>query len=118
MADSVLVSACNVSTLAKNSSRGFEVNVGKGTLFGFVVRDGAGVLAAYKNSCPHTGAPLNWTPDKFLSLAGEYIQCSIHGARFLLNDGRCITGPCVGKELVPLQVFEKNGELLIDVESL
>ena len=112
-----MVFACNVSTLSNNSSRGFEIALDSGTFFGFVVRNDAGELRSYKNSCPHTGAPLNWTPDKFLCLAGDYIQCSLHGARFLLNDGDCVSGPCAGKALVALQVLEKRGELFIDTAS-
>lgn len=112
------VFACDVSILKKGASLGFELAMGGGIFYGFVVRDERAKLRAYKNSCPHTGAPLNWTPDKFLSLGAEYIQCSLHGAKFSILEGQCLLGPCVGKSLVPLKVLEKSTGFYIDISSL
>jgi nitrite reductase/ring-hydroxylating ferredoxin subunit len=58
----------------------------------------------YINSCPHTGAPLEWMPNQFLSLDGEHIQCSLHGARFTIDQGLCIHGPCLGQSLAPVEL--------------
>ena len=62
------------------------------------VRRGAQVFA-YVNSCPHTGAPLDFQPGRFLSLDKTLIQCSTHGALFRIEDGFCLAGPCAGKSL-------------------
>lgn len=54
---------------------------------------------AYRNSCPHTGAPLNWQPNNFLNFEGDLIQCALHGALFRIEDGVCLHGPCLGRQL-------------------
>lgn len=63
----------------------------------------------FVNSCPHTGAPLEWMPDQFLSLDGEHIQCSLHGARFTIDRGLCIYGPCQGQSLQSIELDITNG---------
>lgn len=68
----------------------------------FAVRH-LGQTRIWRNACPHTGAPLNWLPDIFLSLDGKHIQCSLHGALFEPDSGRCIHGPCLGRSLEPLE---------------
>ncbi len=104
------VQASSVETLEAKSSRAFSVKgAGEGDCRGFFVRDKDRTLHAYENSCPHTGAPLNWTPDQFLTKEGLYIQCSIHGAMFKIQDGECFAGPCSGKFLKKLHVVERSG---------
>ena len=115
------VQAVEVGSLASLSSRAFEIDLGeRGACSGFLLREKSRALRAYKNSCPHTGAPLNWTPDQFLTKAGLYIQCSIHGAMFKTDDGECFAGPCSGKFLKPLRFIEKEGMsyiALLDIEK-
>jgi len=104
------IQALDVTELGVNSSLAFEVNLNANDVCnGFFVREGNGVLHAYENNCPHTGAPLNWTPDQFLTKEGLYIQCSIHGAMFKIQDGECFAGPCSGKFLKKLRVVERLG---------
>ena len=76
----------------------------------FVVRKD-GILAAYRNRCPHTGAPLEWLPDQFLDLDNSFIQCAIHGALFRPEDGYCLRGPCVGQSLEPLALEVVDGRI-------
>ena len=79
--------------------RGGAIPAGDGrALDGFLVRHGGRVLA-YVDSCPHTGAPLNWEPDRFLDIDQRYIQCATHGALFRIDDGLCVQGPCAGQSL-------------------
>jgi nitrite reductase/ring-hydroxylating ferredoxin subunit len=63
----------------------------------------------YENSCPHTGATLNWSPDQFLSEDKTVIQCANHDARFTIEDGTCVAGPCAGQALKPVQVRVREG---------
>jgi nitrite reductase/ring-hydroxylating ferredoxin subunit len=108
------VFACEVMSLNEMSSRAFDISLESGGVFsGFVVKDDEGHLMAYTNSCPHTGAPLNWTPDQFLTKSGRYIQCSVHGAMFKIDDGECFSGPCAGKFLTPLKMSVVDGDLFI-----
>ncbi|MBI3776123.1 MAG: Rieske 2Fe-2S domain-containing protein [Gammaproteobacteria bacterium] len=73
----------------------------------FLVRRGESVFA-YVNSCPHTGATLNFQPGQFMSFDNYYIQCSIHAAQFRIHDGYCIYGPCLGFSLQRV-VIEVSG---------
>lgn len=78
----------------------------------FVVRRNNS-LFAYVNSCPHTGAQLNWQPDEFLTGDQQFIQCTLHGALFRIDDGCCIHGPCLNQCLTALELKVKNGVLWI-----
>ncbi len=62
-------------------------------------------VTAYRNRCPHTGAPLNWQPNVFLDYQGEHIQCDLHGALFRIEDGACFYGPCSGRGLQQIAVI-------------
>lgn len=99
---------CHLSQLTDPASLGFSVSYEDEEVEGFVVRRGDSVTA-FINSCPHTGASLNWSPDQFLDVEGEFIQCSLHGALFRPNDGLCIRGPCVGQFLHSLPVRLEAG---------
>ncbi|MBL6959324.1 MAG: Rieske 2Fe-2S domain-containing protein [Rhodospirillales bacterium] len=68
-----------------------------------------GTVYVYLNSCPHTGAPLDFIPGKFLSMDKKHLQCSTHGALFRFDDGYCIFGPCTEESLTPLS-FEIRDE--------
>jgi nitrite reductase/ring-hydroxylating ferredoxin subunit len=61
-----------------------------------------GTLYAYENRCPHQGTPLETFPDKFLNADGSLLICSTHGARFRVEDGVCVSGPCLGERLTPV----------------
>ena len=63
-----------------------------------------GVLYAYENRCPHQGTPLETFPDKFLNGDGSLLICSTHGARFRVEDGVCVRGPCIGARLKALTI--------------
>lgn len=76
-----------------------------------VVRKG-GILASYLNSCPHVGSPLDFTPGQFLDVEKNHILCSTHGALFQIKDGLCIAGPCKGKALTALPVFERDDRIV------
>ena len=93
---------CDLDELANKSSKGFSGNSdGDGGCF--LVRK-AERIYAYANSCPHTGASLEWQPDQFLDYTGGFIECSIHGALFEIESGRCLRGPCVGQHLKPRKI--------------
>ena len=73
----------------------------------FVLRfDGRAV--AYLNRCAHVPTELDWQPGEFLDAGREFIICSIHGAAYAADSGRCIGGPCGRGRLVPLDVVERD----------
>ena len=99
---------CQLRELRDGASRGFSIDTPVGPQDVFVVRR-KNRLFAYLNSCPHTGGPLDWVPDQFLTLDGSMIQCATHDARFRIEDGVCVAGPCVGRRLSPLMVLLADG---------
>lgn len=94
---------CDAELLSDPGSYGFEVEHRGETIEGFLVkRDG--LFFAYRNTCPHTGSPLDWVEHQFLDMDGALIQCATHDARFLIDSGECIMGPCSGESLEKLEI--------------
>ena len=98
-------------------------DVPEGTARSFIVGDGAersdivvvrkhGKFFAYLNSCPHQAMPLETFPDKFLNEDATLFICSTHGARFRVEDGFCISGPCEGKTLAPIKIKIRASEIV------
>ena len=106
MDESVL---CLLSDLPDPGARGpFQI----GAVSVFVVRHGQSVRA-FVNSCPHIGAPLEFGPDRYLDLTGEYVLCSLHGAHFEPETGLCVLGPCKGRSLSAYPVRVDNGKVIL-----
>ena len=101
---------CRLDELPDPGSRGFGCREGGGGAELFVVRSG-GLVHAFRNQCPHTGAPLEWLPDRFLDADEALIQCALHGALFRPDTGLCLRGPCAGQRLQPLALLQRDGEL-------
>lgn len=98
---------CKLEELPDGGSRGFGPAPGGFTGL-FAVRRGERVFV-YVNSCPHIGLPLNWNPDKFLSVDGNHIICANHGAEFTIEAGLCVRGPCDGRSLESVAVTIEDG---------
>ena len=96
---------CSLADLEATGGRGFTVGEGDWPLRGFVVKTATGV-AAYVNTCPHAGHPLDLRPNRFLTPDRTLILCASHGAVFTRDEGLCIAGPCPGQSLrrVPVEV--------------
>lgn len=113
-ASSVVV--CRLEDIEDPGSKGMTISIAGQLQDIFVVRQGDSVFG-YLNSCPHTGGPLDWTPDRFLDLDGRYIQCAMHAALFRVEDGRCIAGPCNGDRLTPVPVEVDAGVVRLDASA-
>ena len=108
---------CRLDELDDPDSRGMTVTYGGEAHDVFVVRQGAQVFG-FRNSCPHNGGPLDWVPDRFLSLDKDYIQCATHDALFQLHDGKCVAGPCKGDSLAAVPVIIEAGEVVMLTDTL
>lgn len=98
---------CRTDELTDPGSRGVQFEREGETLSAFVVlRDGQ--WRAYENACPHTGAPLDWVEHQFLDVEGAMIQCAVHDARFDIESGVCLTGPCPGARLSPMPILLRD----------
>ena len=69
-------------------------------------------VKAFENFCPHQAGRLFLAPDGLL-------QCRLHGARFEISDGRCVSGPCSGSRLSMLSVDEdEHGQISTTLAAL
>jgi len=81
---------------------------------GFVLRRG-GKLLAFQNECPHWSVELDLGDGHFYDAALDRIYCKNHGALFLLPDGVCETGPCLGRALTSFPVHTDGEDAVVQV---
>jgi nitrite reductase/ring-hydroxylating ferredoxin subunit len=109
---------CNLAEIPEGTGKGFELTDRDGRVRAIFVVRWNGRVVAYRNVCPHAGTPLDFKPDTFLAPDGETIQCATHGARFRIEDGACIAGPCNGKGLTGVAVeIDANGAIVLTHRS-
>ncbi|HXE40842.1 MAG TPA: Rieske 2Fe-2S domain-containing protein [Azonexus sp.] len=82
----------------------------------FVIRF-HGRVYGYLNECGHVPAQLDWLPGQFFDDSKLYLICSIHGALYAPESGRCLGGRCQGKGLKPLKVSEIEGNIFLDQQN-
>ena len=99
---------CSLDEIDEGECKGFAL--GERKLFAIKQQ---GKLYLYQNRCPHLGIPLEWVADQFLDSSGSMIQCANHGALFVIKTGKCVTGPCSGRSLVPVTYTLDAGDVLI-----
>jgi nitrite reductase/ring-hydroxylating ferredoxin subunit len=97
----------------------YELSWGEGDwpLSLFVVRRGDDVFG-FVNRCPHAGHELNLRPNDFLTSDGDLLMCRSHGARFRIEDGFCVLGPCPGAFLPPFAVDVVDGIVVAERSEL
>lgn len=99
---------CHIDSIPDPGAKGFETETG--AVFA-VKRDGE--VFMYRNSCPHLGVELNWLEDQFLDMDNALVQCATHGALFLIESGECVSGPCHGKFLEPVEFTLIDGCIML-----
>lgn len=99
---------CHVDEIDHESCKGFE----HGDEHFFAVKKD-GQIFLYRNRCPHLGVELNWMPDSFLDMDKALIQCFTHGALFLIEDGECVSGPCLGQRLEAIAFDIIDGKITL-----
>lgn len=102
---------CAAADLPEGAARGFVFGEG-GERFELLLARGAGGVFGYVNQCPHQFTPLDIWPDRLLSADGRELVCATHGARFRVEDGQCVSGPCVGKALRRVPIA-RRGEIFV-----
>jgi nitrite reductase/ring-hydroxylating ferredoxin subunit len=106
---------CRLDEIPDGTARGFAAAPGGFTGL-FAVRRGERVFV-YVNSCPHVGLPLEPLPHRFLDRKRENIVCSAHGARFRIKDGVCVSGPCLGEALEPVEARVVDGQVVVPADA-
>ena len=81
----------------------------------FVIRF-RGRVFGYINECGHLPAQLDWLPGEFFDNSKLYLICSVHGALYAPDSGRCLGGRCQGKGLVALAIDEVDGQVFLRQE--
>lgn len=108
-----LIKLCNLVAIEDNNSNVFFAQRdGKMESFIVVKKDGAAFV--YANSCPHTGAPLDLAPGRFLNADKSMILCSSHGALFRIKDGFCVSGPCARQSLSAVATNIRDGVIYLN----
>lgn len=102
----------NLQDIAESGAGEFRVMIDGRHMDIFVVHNGHKAYG-YINRCPHQGLTLNWMPDQFLTHDYSLIQCGNHDALFRIEDGVCISGPCVGERLSPVNIEVKNNVFVL-----
>ena len=102
---------CRIEEIPDGEGKGFPAAPGGFTGI-FAVRHGD-TVRVWVNSCPHVGTPLDWMPDKFMSLDGQHIICATHGAYFELDTGECTEGPCRGDYLQAVVTEIRDGVIYV-----
>lgn len=69
----------------------------------------------WRNSCPHVGVGLDYGDGDCLTEEGTLI-CSMHGALFEPDTGRCIAGPCAGDQLQQVPIRIEDGQVWLCTE--
>jgi len=99
------------------------VDAGKGVRFvverygvptpAFVIRY-KGQVFGYFNECGHIPAQLDWQAGEFFDDSKLYLICSIHGALYAPDTGRCLGGRCGRTGLKPLPISEIQGRIYLE----
>ncbi|MER2506639.1 MAG: Rieske 2Fe-2S domain-containing protein [Azonexus sp.] len=90
----------------------FKVNHNGREAEAFAVRFG-GKVFGYINECGHIPVRLDWLPGEFFDDSKLYLICSVHGALYAPETGRCLGGRCQGKGLAVLAVDEADGQVFL-----
>jgi naringenin degradation protein FdeD len=105
---------CAAAEIPEGEGRGFVFGGGTERQAVFVIR-WQGRLHAYRNQCPHVGAPIDWPENRFFDRDGRYLMCGMHGAVFRPEDGLCIEGPCQGRSLAPIALrFDQDDIFMVE----
>ena len=103
---------CRLDEVGDVGTKGFTFGSGRERFEMFIVRRD-GEVFGYINKCPHARTPLDWTPHQFLTRDRANLLCATHGARFRIEDGYCVAGPCPGASLTPVPVAIENDDIVI-----
>jgi nitrite reductase/ring-hydroxylating ferredoxin subunit len=109
---------CDAREIGRGDAKAFSLSrltpEGEGKPFPIViVRTQADSFLGYVNTCPHNGTWLNIGSGEFFTQDRAFIKCGRHGAKFEIESGVCIDGPCKDKSLEPVALAVIDGEVCL-----
>jgi nitrite reductase/ring-hydroxylating ferredoxin subunit len=78
-----------------------------------IIRGGADAYYGYVNACPHEGTWLNIGSGAFFTDDRAMLRCGRHKARFEIDTGLCVDGPCKDRSLEPIAVAVIDGDVCL-----
>jgi nitrite reductase/ring-hydroxylating ferredoxin subunit len=94
-----------------------DPDLGRVKARGLLVARRMGRLFVYANVCRHIPLTLDLGDGEVAGLDGRHFLCHHHGARYRIEDGKCISGPCEGESLIPIEHSIEDGELVVVLPS-
>lgn len=79
----------------------------------YIIVKQSGTFQAFINRCPHLQIPLEWQEHHFLDNDTQLLRCSTHGALFMVSSGECVSGPCTGESLKPVDIGISNNNIAL-----
>jgi nitrite reductase/ring-hydroxylating ferredoxin subunit len=109
---------CPTHSIAPGAAKPFSLSriteTGESRPFPIViVRTTGDAFFGYVNTCPHEKAWLNIGSGEFFNHDRTLLKCGRHGARFEIETGNCVEGPCEGESLEPVAVAVIYGEVCL-----
>ena len=109
---------CAASSIEPGGAKAFSLlqinEAGESRPFTIViVRKNAREYFGYVNSCPHEGLWLNVGSGAFFDTDRNFLRCGRHGAKFEIDTGLCVDGPCKTASLEPVALAVIQGEVCI-----
>ncbi len=112
-----MLALCSIDAIPDGDARGFAVEGPQLAQRLLVARRGERVYG-YVNLCPHALSRLDFEPGEFMDDDGRYLYCGVHGAQFGLEDGNCVSGPCLGQALVTAPIVLRDGTVFLDRDDV
>lgn len=106
--ESQAIALCNSGDLVNSGlAVPFDVVYCGQTCYAFAIRY-ADKAYAYLNRCSHVPMEMDYQPNRFFDLSGNWLMCATHGAMYSPQTGQCRTGPCRGG-LISIALTEFDG---------
>ncbi|UZE50302.1 Rieske 2Fe-2S domain-containing protein [Rhodopseudomonas sp. P2A-2r] len=117
MTDHVAYAICGMNEIPSQKARGFHLMIvaedGSHKPWPIIVVRWGRQVFGYLNRCPHDGGNLDWERNQFLDQNGTRLMCGKHGATFELGTGKCVDGPCKGKNLTPVALTVLDNDICV-----
>ena len=102
------IALCASTDLANGGlAMSFDVLYAGQTCSAFAIRY-QGQVHAYLNRCAHVAMEMDFQPNRFFDISGDWLICATHGALYQPQTGQCRSGPCRGG-LIKITLSEGDG---------